>query len=95
MTRVENRGETTRGKTTRGETSWGETSCDPVWDPHTKDKSKQVEKVQRRAARWVSCNYVRLACVSDMLETLGWRSLQQRRADTRLCLFSTRLFTAL
>ena len=58
-----------------------------VWDPHTKDKSKQVEKVQRRAARWVSCNYVRLASVSDMLGTLGWRSLQQRRADARLCLF--------
>ena len=25
-----------------------------VWDPHTKDQTKQVEKVQRRAARWVS-----------------------------------------
>ena len=58
-----------------------------VWDPHTKDKSYQVEKVQRRAARWVSCNFVRLASVSDMIETLGWRSLQQRRADARLCLF--------
>ena len=34
-----------------------------VWDPHTKDKSYQVEKVQRRAARWVSCNFVRLASV--------------------------------
>ena len=58
-----------------------------VWDPHTKDKSKQVEKVQRRAAKWVSCNCVRLASVSGMLETLGWWSLQQRRADARLCLF--------
>ena len=47
-----------------------------VWDPHTKGKTLQVEKVQRRAARWVSCNYVRLA-----IETLGWRSL------ACLCLF--------
>ena len=58
-----------------------------VWDPHTKGKTSQVEKVQRRAARWVSCNYVRLASVTDMTETLGWRSLAQRRADARLCLF--------
>ena len=58
-----------------------------VWDPHTKGKTSQVEKVQRRAARWVSCNYVRLASVTDMTETLGLRSLAQRRANTRLCLF--------
>lgn len=58
-----------------------------VWDPHTKDNTNKVEKVQRRAARWVSCNYERLASVTDMVETLGWRSLAQRRADARLCLF--------
>ena len=43
--------------------------------------------MQHRAARWVSCNYVRLASVTDMIETLGWRSLAQRRAHARLCLF--------
>ena len=58
-----------------------------VWDPHTKDKTQQVEKVQRRAARWVSGNYERLASVSDMIATLGWRSFEQSRADARLCLF--------
>ena len=58
-----------------------------VWDPHTKGKTKQVEKVQRRAARWVSGNYERLASVSDMIATLGWRSLEQRWADAGLCLF--------
>ena len=40
-----------------------------VWDPHTKGKTLQVEKVQRRAARWVSCNYERLESVSDMTAT--------------------------
>ena len=58
-----------------------------IWDPHHKDKINQIEKVQRRAARWTSCNFDTRASVSDMLETLGWRSLQQRRADARLCLF--------
>ena len=54
-----------------------------VWDPHTKGKTSQVEKVQRRAARWVSCNYVRLASVTDMTETLGWHSLAQRAEAIR------------
>ena len=58
-----------------------------IWDPHHKDKIDQIEKVQRRAARWTSCNFDTRASVSDLLETLGWRSLQQRRADARLCLF--------
>ena len=58
-----------------------------VWDPHTKGKAKQGEKVHCRAAIWVSCNYERLASVSDMIATLGWRSLEQRRTDSRLCLF--------
>ena len=46
-----------------------------VWDPHTKDMAKQVEKVQCRAARRVSCNYERFASVSDMIATLGWCNL--------------------
>ena len=48
-----------------------------VWDPYTKGKTLQVRKAQRRAARWVSCNYVRLASVTDMIKTLGWRCLAQ------------------
>ena len=58
-----------------------------IWNPHHKDKIDQIEKVQRRAALWTICNFDTRASVSDMLETLGWRSLQQRRADARLCLF--------
>ena len=37
-----------------------------IWDPHHKDK---IEKVQRRAARWTSCNFDTRASISDMLET--------------------------
>ena len=57
-----------------------------IWDPHTK-VTEQIEKVQRRAARWTTCNFDRMASVSAMLETLGWRTLEQRRVDSRLCLF--------
>ena len=58
-----------------------------IWDPYTKVKTEQIEKVQRQAARWTTCNFVRMASVSAMLETLDWRTLEQRRADSRLCLF--------
>lgn len=59
----------------------------PVWDPHTKEKIIQLEKVQRRAARWTTCNYDYQSSVTAMLDSLGWRTLEQRRADARLCLF--------
>ena len=58
-----------------------------VWDPHTKDKVNKIEMVQRRAARWTCSNYDRKASVTQMVNNLGWRSLEQRRADARLCLF--------
>ena len=58
-----------------------------VWDPKHDDKIKQIEKVQRRAARCTNCNFGRTASVTDMIETLGWRTLDKRGADARLCLF--------
>ena len=58
-----------------------------IWYPNHDDKIKQIEKVQRRAARWTTCNLGRTASVTDIIETLGWRTLEQRRADARLCLF--------
>ena len=58
-----------------------------VWDPHTRSNIDKLEMVQRRAARWTLGDYSRYSSVTSMLEKLGWRSLEQRRADTRLCLF--------
>ena len=43
--------------------------------------------VQRRAARWTLSEYSPYASVTQMLQSLGWRSLEQRRSDSRLCLF--------
>ena len=62
----------------------------PVWDPHTNDKITKIEKLQRRADRWTCNNFDRYASVSEMVNNLGWRSLEQRRADARLCLFYNR-----
>ena len=43
--------------------------------------------VQIRAARYVCNNYNREASVTTMIKHLHWRSLQQRRTDTRLVMF--------
>ena len=47
----------------------------------------QIEQVQRRAARWTVSNFDRKASVTKMVQDLGWRTLDQRRADARLCFF--------
>ena len=53
---------------------------------HERNKSK-IEKVQKRAARWVSNDYSTYSSVTDMLSNLGWRSLENRRIDARLTMF--------
>ena len=59
----------------------------PVWDPHTKEKVLQLEKVQRRAARWTTSSFDYRSSTTEIVNNLGWRTLEQRRADARLCLF--------
>ena len=45
------------------------------------------QKIQCRAARWALSNYsTYYASVTEMLQPLGWRSLEQRRSDSGLCL---------
>ena len=58
-----------------------------VWDPHTKVRTSQIEQVQRRAARWTVSNYDWQASATQIVQDLGWRTLEQRRANARLCLF--------
>ena len=58
-----------------------------VWSPYTKHNINKIEKVQRRAARWVTNDYCSYCSVTDMLSNLGWRSLENRRTDTRLAMF--------
>ena len=55
-----------------------------VWDPYQKYNSDKIERVQRRAARFVKSRYSRYSSVSDVL---GWPPLSQRRQESRLILF--------
>ena len=52
-----------------------------VWSPCTQTYSHKIEMVQRRAIRWTINNYSSYDSVSQMQTNLGWRSLDQRRAD--------------
>jgi hypothetical protein len=61
--------------------------CASIWDPHQAKYIKQVEMVQRRAARYVTRRYHNTSSVTDMINTLNWESLEQRRAKMRLALF--------
>ena len=58
-----------------------------VWDPYTKDKTHEVEMVQRRAARWTSSDYARTTSVISLQSQLNWQTLKERRSVARLCLF--------
>ena len=58
----------------------------PVWGPS--GKTLQDEKVQDRAARFVTGNYnFENGSVAKILEQLKWESLKQRRNGSRLLLF--------
>jgi len=55
-----------------------------VWDPYYNSHIQQLEKVQRRAARWINNDYSRFSSVTAMLNELSWPSLQTRRKISRL-----------
>ena len=46
---------------------------------------RKIEKVQRRAARFVVRNYEGTASVGAILDELGWKSLRGRRKARRHC----------
>ena len=57
-----------------------------VWDPYQQGHIDMIEKVQRRAARYVMGKYRNRSSVGDMLQQLEWKSLRTRRTDARLCM---------
>jgi len=48
-----------------------------VWDTYTAAATKKLEAVQRRAARFVTNGYRRTSCVTDMLSSLEWQTLEE------------------
>ena len=58
-----------------------------VWDPDRKQHINSIEMVQRRTARFATSTYSREpGTVTNILNTLGWPSLQSRRKTSRLTL---------
>ena len=57
-----------------------------VWDLHTQKNIKKLEMVQCRAARYVLHRHRNTSSVTDMLQTLNWRSLESSRKYMRLCM---------
>ena len=54
-------------------------------DPDYPDITK-LGAVQRRSARCATRDYQRTSSVTQMIKDLNWRSLEQRRIDSRLTL---------
>ena len=59
-----------------------------VWDPFLQREIDRLEKIQRRAARFVTNNYRRECGLTStqLIDSLGWDSLQERRKTARLCM---------
>ena len=57
-----------------------------IWDPTSEQNKKTLEDVQRNAARFVCNNYTDRypGAVTNMLNTLQWDSLEERRLHQRL-----------
>jgi len=55
-----------------------------VWDPYTDKDVKEVEKIQRRAARYVLNRNHQTSSVESMITQLQWTSLKERRRQARL-----------
>jgi hypothetical protein len=58
-----------------------------IWNPHEEGLVKEIEMVQRRAARFVSSRYSWRESVSEILTTLKWATLEDRRVEQDLRLF--------
>ena len=55
-----------------------------AWAPHTQRNIRKVEQVQKSAVRFVVGDYQRTSSVSDMITSLNWPSLQNRRLQRSL-----------
>ena len=59
-----------------------------VWDPAEEINIRELEKVQRKAIRFVKSCYDKKASVTRMLAGAGWESLKERRLEARLRLLN-------
>ncbi len=52
-----------------------------AWDPYQIKDISNLEKVQRKAARFIKEDYSKYNSVIRMIHELGWNNLQDRRKD--------------
>ena len=56
-----------------------------VWDPSSIRLQEELEKVQKRRARFVTGNFIfKTGSMTGILEQLKWESLKKRRRDSRI-----------
>ena len=55
-----------------------------AWDPYREGQITKIENVQRRSVRFVLSRYKRTTSVTNLLDHLGWTSLQSWRKIARL-----------
>ena len=59
----------------------------PIWHAYHATQIRQVEKVQRTAARWTCRRWRNTSSVGDMLDELEWPSLETRREQSSLTFY--------
>ena len=59
-----------------------------IWDPADKSSIREIERVQRKAIRFVKNCYDKSVSVTQMLKDAGWESLEQRRSTLRINLLN-------
>ena len=55
-----------------------------VWDPHLSKDKDSMERVQRRAARWITSSYDQTTSVTALLQQLQLEPLEERRRVNRI-----------
>jgi hypothetical protein len=63
--------------------------CWTIWSPHTKKQKSEIEKVQRRAARYTTGKFHNTSSVTSMLDHLEWNSLETRRNIAKVTILYT------
>ena len=54
--------------------------------PYRQSDIINLEKIQRRAARYVTSRYRNCSSVNNMIQTHNWKSLEQCRKEARLAM---------
>ena len=56
----------------------------PIWDPYYEKEKDQLERIQHKAARFVSGDYRQRSSVTAMMREMKWEPLAERRTKARL-----------